>query len=196
VSAGSRLVGLAAASPTYPEVGATRGALFGDDPFGRNGGSRVPLPDGYHHLRYRRRIGRGAAGFHAAAALLHSWRMHRGVGADVEASGPAVEGTTVLVRLGVLSAPCRVVWSVPVVESDAGGVAGFGYGTLPGHPERGEEGFVVTLTADEEVWFELAAFSVAARWYTRAAGPVGRLGQSLFAKRCARVLERAATTPR
>lgn len=196
MSAGSRLVALAAAAPTYAEVGATRGAVLGDDPFGRAGGGRAALPGGYHHLRYRRRIGRGTAAFHAAAALLHSWRMHRGVGADVEASGPAVEGTTVLVRLGVLSAPCRVVWSVPVVESDAAGVAGFGYGTLPGHPVRGEEGFVVTLTSDDDVWFELAAFSTAARWYTKAVGPALRVGQSLFAKRCARVLERAATTAR
>ncbi len=196
MSAGSRLVGLAAASPTYPEVGATREALFGDDPFGRAGGGRAPLPDGYHHLRYRRRIGRGAAGFHAAAALLHSWRMHRGVGADVEASGPAVEGTTVLVRLGVLSAPCRVVWSVPVVESDAGGVAGFGYGTLPGHPVRGEEGFLVTLGADGDVWFDLVAFSVPATWWSKAAGPLLRLGQRAFARRCAGVLERAAASAR
>jgi uncharacterized protein (UPF0548 family) len=192
VSAASRLAGLVAAEPTYPEVGATRAALLGDDPFGRRGGDRPGLPAGYHHLRYRRRIGRGTSDFHAAAALLHSWRMHRGVGAGVEASGPAVEGTAVLVRLGVVRAPCRVVWSVPVVESDAGGLAGFGYGTLPGHPVRGEEGFVISLTSEGDVWFDLAAFSVGARWYARAAGPVLRAGQSLFARRCATVLSRAA----
>jgi uncharacterized protein (UPF0548 family) len=191
VSAASRLAGLVAAEPTYPEVGATHAALLGDDPFGRHGADRAALPDGYHHLRYRQRIGHGTADFHAAAALLHAWRMHRGVGLRVEASGPAVEGTTVLVRLGVIQAPCRVVWSVPVVESDAGGVAGFGYGTLPGHPERGEEGFVVSLAGDGDVWFELAAFSNGARWYTKAAGPVGRMGQALFARGCAVVLRHA-----
>jgi uncharacterized protein (UPF0548 family) len=191
VSAASRLAGLVAAQPTYPEVGATNAALLGDDPFGRRGADRPALPAGYHHLRYRRRIGRGAADFHAAAALLHSWRMHRGVGLRVEASGPAVEGTTVLARLGVIPAPCRVVWSVPVVESDAGGVAGFGYGTLPGHPVRGEEGFVIALAGDGDVWFELAAFSVGATWYARAAGPALRAGQALFARRCAAVLTRA-----
>jgi uncharacterized protein (UPF0548 family) len=196
VSAASRLAGLATAEPTYPEAGATRAALLGDDPFGRRGGDRATLPPGYHHLRYRQLIGRGTGDFHAAAALLHSWRLHRRVGVGVEASGPAVEGTTVLVRLGVVRAPCRVIWSVPVVESDAGGVAGFGYGTLPGHPVGGEEGFVISLTEDGDVWFDLAAFSKGARWYARAAGPVLRAGQSLFARRCARVLRRATAEGR
>ena len=35
-------------------------------------------------------------------------------------------------------APCRIVWVVD--EPDA---FGFGYGTLQGHPEEGEESFVV-----------------------------------------------------
>src|SRR6185295_14539375 len=74
VTAGSRLASLASTVPTYPEVGATRAALLGDDPFGRTGGARAPLPAGYRHLRLRRRVGRGAADFHAAAAMLHSWR--------------------------------------------------------------------------------------------------------------------------
>jgi len=187
-----RLEALRRAQPTYPEIGATCAALLGDDPFGRTrcAGSG-PLPAGYHHLRYCRRIGRGTADFHAAARLLHTWRMHRAVGMDVEASGPAVEGTTVLARLAFLPAPCRVVWSVPVVESDEGCVAGFGYGTLPGHPERGEEGFLVSLAGDGDVWFDLAAFNVAARWYARLAGPAGRAAQSLFARRCGQVLARA-----
>ena len=146
------------------------------------------LPAGYHHLRYRRKVGRGPADFHVAAGLLHSWRMHRAAGTRVEATGPAVEGETVVVRLPGLRAPCRVVWSVPVVESDAAGVAGFGYGTLPGHPERGEEGFLITLTADGDVWFDLAAFSVAATWPARLAGPVGRSAQRLAARRYATAL--------
>jgi uncharacterized protein (UPF0548 family) len=159
-------------------------------------GGCAPLPPGYHHLRYRRRIGHGTADFHVAAGLLHAWRMHRAAGASVEATGPAVEGAISVVRLAGLRAPCRVVWSVPVVESDTGGVAGFGYGTLPGHPERGEEGFLVTLSAAGDVWFDLAAFSVAATWPARAAGPVGRLAQRLFARRCGYVLARAVRRSR
>jgi uncharacterized protein (UPF0548 family) len=201
VSGGSsRLAALAAAVPTYPEVGATRGALLGDDPFGRtrpgdpaNGGA---LPAGYRHLRHRRRVGSGTGDFHVAAGMLHSWRMHRAAGLDVEASGPAVEGTVVLARLAGLAAPCRVVWSVPVVESDSGGVAGFGYGTLAGHPVRGEEGFVITLAADGGVWFDLAAFSVPGRWFTKLGAPVTRLAQSWFAKRCGEALARAVSSRR
>ena len=33
--------------------------------------------------------------------------------------------------------------------------AGFGYGTLPGHPERGEEAFVVGRDDADGVWFEV-----------------------------------------
>ena len=180
--------GGAAGGAGMAQRGARGVAPEGGRDVGRNG---VALPAGYHHLRYRRRVGRGAADFHVAAGLLHSWRMHRAVGARVAATGPAVEGETVVVRLAGLRAPCRVVWSVPVVESDAAGVAGFGYGTLPGHPERGEEGFLVTLTADGDVWFDLAAFSVAATWLAKLTGPVGRLSQRLVAHRYAKALVNA-----
>jgi uncharacterized protein (UPF0548 family) len=45
---------------------------------------------------------------------------------------------------------------------------GFGYGTLPGHPECGEEAFHVQRTADW-VSFEVRAFS-------RPVDPLARLG--------------------
>jgi uncharacterized protein (UPF0548 family) len=205
VSAGGARSG-AAANGTRAPAGAA-GPPAGDAPPGMSRdaarpaavagpGGCAPLPPGYHHLRYRRRVGHGTADFHVAAGLLHAWRMHRAAGASVEATGPAVEGAISVVRLAGLRAPCRVVWSVPVVESDTGGVAGFGYGTLPGHPERGEEGFLVTLSAAGDVWFDLAAFSVAATWPARAAGPVGRLAQRLFARRCGYVLARAVRRSR
>ena len=44
----------------------------------------------------------------------------------------------VLVRMmGFLQAPCRVVYVI-----DEPDIRGFAYGTLPGHPESGEERFV------------------------------------------------------
>ncbi|TXN26732.1 DUF1990 family protein, partial [Lacisediminihabitans profunda] len=36
---------------------------------------------------------------------------------------------------------------------------GFAYGTLPGHPEEGEESFIVEQTEDGSVWLEISAFS-------------------------------------
>jgi uncharacterized protein (UPF0548 family) len=54
---------------------------------------------------------------------------------------------------------------------------GFAYGTLPGHPERGEEAFVVRLTDVDEVRFRIRAFSRPASLLARAGGPLTRLAQ-------------------
>ena len=151
---------------SYPEVGAT---LHGE-----------ALPAGYHHLRYRTCL--GAVPLETAGDAVLSWRMHRATGARVTASAPrAAPGVSVVVRLGVgplrMTAPCRVVWSVE--EPDR---MGFGYGTLPGHPERGEESFVVDRGADGLVWLTVTAFSRPAAWYARAAGPVVPLLQHGYAR--------------
>jgi uncharacterized protein (UPF0548 family) len=49
---------------------------------------------------------------------------------------------------------------------------GYGFGTLPGHPEHGEEAFLVTRDAGGRAWFEVRAFSRPATWYARLGGPV------------------------
>ncbi len=67
--------------------------------------------------------------------------------------------------------------------------AGFGYGTLPGHPEVGEEAFLVTRAGDG-VWFEVTAFSRPARWYIHAAGPAARAVQHAYAWWLGRTLRR------
>jgi uncharacterized protein (UPF0548 family) len=161
---------------TYPEVGATR---------------RGELPDGYAHLHYRLPIGTGVLA--AAAEALLTWRMHRAAGVRITASAPrAAEGVRVTSVLGIgsvgLRAPCQVVWSV-----DTDDEAGFAYGTLAGHPERGEESFVVERIGDR-VWFTVTAFSRPAVWYTRAAGPVVGWFQQAYARRLGATLRRLCAT--
>jgi hypothetical protein len=68
------------------------------------------------------------------------------------------------VQFGVVC-PCRVVHVV-----DEPRRRGFAYGTLPGHPEQGEESFTVTHEADDSVVFRVAAFS---RPATLSAGQAG-----------------------
>jgi uncharacterized protein (UPF0548 family) len=160
-------------SLTYGEVGATRAG---------------PLPAGYHHLRHRTCL--GDVPLAAAGEAILTWRMHRAAGTRIRASAPrAAPGVELTVGLGVgalrLTAPCRVVWSVE--EDDR---VGFGYGTLPGHPERGEESFVAERAADGRVWFAVTAFSRPALWYTRVAGPVVVLFQHWYVRRLGRVLRR------
>ena len=164
---------------SYPEVGATE-----------EGG---PLPAGYRHLRYRTRLGFGQDVFEAAGESVLTWRMHRAAGVGLTATGErAAPGVRVRVLLGIgrlgLAAPCEVVWAVQEPTR-----RGFGYGTLPGHPECGEEAFLVELDPDDgQVWFTMTAFSRAARWYIRVAGPLVPAFQELYARRCGQVLRRLA----
>ncbi|WP_448614020.1 DUF1990 family protein [Modestobacter sp. URMC 112] len=168
---------LADAPFTYPEVGATR---------------EGPLPAGYSHLERAEVVGRGRAALDRAAAAVFDWRAQRGAGLRVQASGPAdTPGTVVLMTAGLrrlgLDVPCRVVWVLD--EPDR---RGFGYGTLPGHPESGEESFVVSLDADGDVVYSLRAFSRLATPLARLGGPVSSRVQWLALDRYVVAIRRAA----
>lgn len=154
---------------TYAEVGATAGAL----------------PEGYQHLEHSAPIGQGRQRFERAGEAVLHWGMQRGAGLGVRAdSDVAAVGTTVVVRMGWLTAPCRVVYVVS--EPDR---RGFAYGTLPGHPESGEESFSVRYDpADDTVYAQVRAFSRPATWWIRASGPVASLAQRLIARRYLRAL--------
>ncbi|MEU8623628.1 DUF1990 domain-containing protein [Streptomyces sp. NPDC048669] len=166
---------------TYPDVGATR---------------LGPLPDGYHHLHHRDRIGHGRADFEAAGAAVTAFRMHRVSGARVTASAPRAEpGAAVRVSLGAgpfrFTAPCQVIWTEYGQRR-----IGFAYGTLARHPECGEESFVVDLADDGTVSFTVMAFSRPARWYTRLAGPLVPVAQRWYARRLGSTLRRIVTQAR
>jgi uncharacterized protein (UPF0548 family) len=84
-----------------------------------------------------------------------------------------------------------VVWTA--YEKDR---TGFAYGTLSGHPEKGEESFVVDYREDGSVWFTVMAFSSPARWFTRLAGPLVPVVQHWYARRLGRTLERIVSRRR
>jgi uncharacterized protein (UPF0548 family) len=149
---------------TYPEVGATRGAL----------------PAGYHHVNRSARVGTGRARFEQAAQRVMRWEMLRGAGIRVTPSSEVAQvGSVVFVHLGPVRAPCRVVYVV-----DDENRRGFAYGTLPGHAERGEELFAVRYDpADEAVYAEVTAFSRHATWWSRAVGPGTSLLQRIVTRR-------------
>jgi len=162
---------------TYAEVGATR---------------HEPLPDGYHHLRHRVQIGDGAEVFARAGRAVLTYRMHRAAGARVRASAErAAPGARVTVTLWPFTVPCEVVYVI-----DEPTRIGFGYGSLPGHQECGEEGFLVELAPDGTVWLTITAFSRPARWPTILAGPLAVLIQHAYARVCGRALIRLSTASR
>lgn len=118
-----RAAGLASASYTYREVGATAGTL----------------PRSYVHLV--RHVTHDADAFDSMAERLMTWQVHEDAGLGVVASAGRVQADAVVeLRIGPpplqVRAPCRVVYVVD--EPDR---VGFAYGTLDGHPERGEESF-------------------------------------------------------
>ena len=82
-----------------------------------------------------------------------------------------------------IGAPCRVVYVV-----DEPGRRGFAYGTLPGHPERGEEAFLIRQHDDGTVIFTITAFSTPATPLAKAAGPIGRAIQRSISTRYLRAL--------
>jgi uncharacterized protein (UPF0548 family) len=159
-----RLSDLTALQLTYGDVGATAG----------------PLPDGYHHVHKSAVIGRGRQRFEDAAEKVMQWGMLRGAGVRVEASSEvAAVGSEVLVGLGPLRAPCRVVYVIN--ETDR---RGFAYGTLPGHPESGEELFSVRYDAGTgEVYAEVVAFSRHGTWWSRLGSPITSLAQRIITER-------------
>jgi uncharacterized protein (UPF0548 family) len=154
--------------------------------YGPVGGTRaVRMPSGYHHLDRYFDLGHGEAAFRHAAETLMTWRMHTGAGLRVTAADDrAREGGVVRCNLGPLPIPCRVVWVVDGPEEQ-----GFGYGTLPGHPELGEEAFVVRRERHtERVVLHVRAYSRPGIALTRVAGPLNRVAQGLAIRRYARAL--------
>ncbi|MFB0618152.1 DUF1990 domain-containing protein [Streptomyces sp. AGS-58] len=161
---------------TYEPVGATRDDL-------------AVCPPGFHPLFVRTRLGEGQEVFDRAAEAVLTWEMHRALGVGIDASAArAAPGVDVTVTLaGLVRAPCRIVWTAEEPRR-----AGWAYGTLEGHPECGEEAFVVDRTGDGTVWLTVAAFSRAAKWYARAGGPATRSLQHAYARRCGTVLRNLA----
>lgn len=148
--------------PTYPEVGATLGDV---------------LPAGYHHLAVERRVG-PVSSYDAMVAFVLGWGLQRGAGIRVPAGlAPASVGQRTTLWLGPLRVPVEVV--AVLAERDRGG---FVYGTLPGHPECGEELFSVERRP-AGTFVVIRAFSRPGRWFTRLGAPVGRIAQRVMTRR-------------
>ena len=90
---------------------------------------------------------------------------------------------TIRFLLIAVKAAARVVYVIDEPKRK-----GFAYGTLDGHPERGEEAFVVDQTDDGSVWLTISAFSRPSAWYWWAAYVPLRIAQEVYTRRYLRVL--------
>jgi uncharacterized protein (UPF0548 family) len=159
--------GLAGLLPLYSQ------SALSYDPVGA---TQAELPPGFAHTRRHVRLGDGGNTFEKASESLASWQMHRRAGLRVAADGSVAVGRTVVLGLGVglvLVIPCRVVYVI-----DEPRRRGFAYGTLPDHPEQGEEAFVVSQDATGSVWLDITVYSRPGTAVVRWAGPIARAIQT------------------
>jgi uncharacterized protein (UPF0548 family) len=142
----------------------------------------------YHHVNQSVTLAR--RDFDAAAGDLFAWRVHSRAGLHVSASDiPLRQDTVVLMRWGLgpvsVKIPCRVLEVVNETRR-----RGFTYGTLPGHPEAGEEEFLLEELDDGRILFTITAYSRPSSTLARLGGPMGRVAQRLMTRRYLQALDR------
>jgi uncharacterized protein (UPF0548 family) len=141
---------------TYADVGATASDEW---------------PTGYRHDRVSIDLGDGSA-FDDAVDRLRRWQPHVGSGVLLAATNELSVGSTV-----ALAAPVGGIWVLAIcrvayVEDEPDRFA-WAYGTLPLHPEEGEERFEVRRR-DGVTTFSIGAFSRPRHWLARSAAPLAR----------------------
>ncbi len=132
---------------SYPSVGATA-----TDP-----------PAGYNLDRQRIKLGEGRQVFLSAKAALEDWAQFRLGWVEAISAEPSlrVGGVVAVTGRGAglwWTNACRIIYLVE--ENGPVYRFGFGYGTLPGHIEMGEERFLIEWNPDDDsVWYDILAFS-------------------------------------
>lgn len=153
---------------------------------------RSSSPDRFRMDHWTIELDDDQGSFDRARQALRRWAAHTGAGARIAPSEPPIQvGQVVVVAMKIAGftaiAPCRIVWVV-----DDHDRFGFAYGTLEGHPERGEESFVISRVG-VRVTFEIDAASRPAALLPRLGAPVARSIQRSVTQRYLNSLKRAAS---
>ena len=177
------LTGQAGEPFTYPAVGATSPT------------AAETIPPGYVVDHTRVRLGEGEPVYEAAKAALRRWEQFRLGWVEACPTDTPVHPGEVVAVLGRgiglwwMNA-CRVVYRVD--ESGPVETSGFGYGTLPGHVEKGEERFLLEWDRETDaVWYDILAFSRPNHVLTWIGYPVVRRKQKRFGRESAAAVFRA-----
>jgi uncharacterized protein (UPF0548 family) len=157
----ARVVGAQATSElTYAERGATLGSP----------------PPGYRHDQWNADLGGyDEATFDRLGAAIWHWQVQRGAGLTIYPAGPARPGLTFVLSFRVSGVYVVAAGRVVYLTREPGRL-GFAYGTLPQHPEQGEEAFHVVRDGSRIV-LQITAFSRPRHPLARAGAPVTRLVQ-------------------
>jgi uncharacterized protein (UPF0548 family) len=151
---------------TYKDVGVTRDELS-------------VAPSGFKLDRYGTELGRGQEVFERAREVLGKIGNYPPSFTRVvrltDVIEPGMMFATVASHFGFVSVhPCRMIF----VEQNEHRLA-FGFGTLRGHAESGEERFEVSIREDV-VRYDVQAFSRPDGWVARIGAPVNRAFQLRF----------------
>ncbi|MCM2369252.1 DUF1990 family protein [Aporhodopirellula aestuarii] len=168
----------------YPDVGASAGEL----------------PPGYDHHHVDVELGRGDLVFAKAQSAITSWAQFR-VG-WVEAcppTTPLVIGQNIAIRarfFGLYAlAACRIVDAFGCDEG-SGRNFGVSIGTLPDHPEQGEERFEISQSRDGDVRYQVTAFFRANQTLATLAWPYLRYRFNKFRDESADTMRAGVAIPR
>jgi uncharacterized protein (UPF0548 family) len=141
------------------------------------GQSSEGAPASYNLDHNRALLGQGKPVYDAACQALSQWRMFPAPWTETWPAGARQDvGTPVLMIARVFGLwwvnACRIVYHVD--GHHASRRYGFAYGTLPGHVEQGEERFMVEWDRDDNVSYDLRAFSRPNYWLVRLGYPIAR----------------------
>ena len=167
--------------------------------------SDCAAPRGWNVDRCRARLGAGEEVFERASGAIRQWGMFPQEVAKVCWPDCPIEvGASVAILYHARPAFCWIVFPARIVyviddeiETPAGRVRrfGFAYGTLPDHPESGEERFLVEWNrSDGSVSYDLLAVSRPAHWLARVGYPYTRWEQARFRRLSARAMQQVTST--
>jgi uncharacterized protein (UPF0548 family) len=158
------------AEVTYAEVGATNGEL-------------PNAATGYKSSRHVKTIGRGPADFDRAVEGIRTWQAHRAAKVSPRSSAPIEVGATAMFVVKLFPMEIRICCRIVSVVDEPNRF-GFSYGTLPCHPEVGEEQFLVERNPDtNDVTFRINVFWKSVSPLLRLGSPITKAMQRNYTER-------------
>lgn len=145
---------------------------------------------GYKFDCHRIKLGKGQRVYKAAIKALQAWQQFNLGWVEIANNGaPIKPGTTAIIvvsmKLFWVMCACKIVYLLEDQHK-----FGFAYGTLEGHPESGEELFLVEFNPeDESVWYEIRAFSKPGLILVSLVYPFTRGMQKKFARESCKIMQ-------
>ncbi len=126
------------------------------------GATRRELPARYDHHQVEVILGQGRSVYVKAESALKAWKQFDvGWVSALPADTPICEGENIAIRASLFGmwslAACRIIEVIDHKDTSEMKF-GFAFGTLPAHPEQGEERFEIRCDASGIVTYRITAF--------------------------------------